>query len=96
LEVKPVEGHRRISTFVDLLVWAASSPSDAKDSQAFVDIPNTVAFDSFGADPIVLGQRTNLPWKEHMPRMRLVATSNASKKAPQLWEKSWGQVQQRL
>jgi len=28
--------------------------------------------------------------------MRLVAHSDTSKKAPQLWEKSWGQVQQRL
>jgi hypothetical protein len=33
-------------------VWAASFPSDAKDSQVFADIPNAVAFDFFGADPI--------------------------------------------
>jgi hypothetical protein len=36
----------------NLLVWAASFPSDAKDSQVFADIPNAVAFDIFGADPI--------------------------------------------
>ena len=88
MEVKPVEGYRRISTLVDLLLRAPPLPSDAKDSQAFAYIPNAVTFDSFGADPIVLGQRTNLPWKEHMPKMRFVAPSDASKKRPQLWEKS--------
>jgi len=74
----------------------ASFPSDAKDSQVFADIPNAVAIDYSGADPITARPAYESTWKEHVPKMRLVTHSDTGKKAPQLREKSWGQVQQRL
>jgi hypothetical protein len=35
-----------------------------------------------GADPIAARQRTNLPWKGHVPKMRLVARRREQKRTP--------------